>query len=95
VRSVPATPSALPAQLASPAPDSHKGGLAVNPRGKQVFEGACASCHNWNGVADLSPYATLTGARAVNDPSGTNEAQIVISGSLWVGSGRHARRGST
>jgi len=28
----------------------------------------------------LSSYATLTGARAVNDPSATNVAQIVISG---------------
>lgn len=28
----------------------------------------------------LTPYATLTGARAVNDPSATNVAQIVISG---------------
>jgi mono/diheme cytochrome c family protein len=81
VRSVPATRSDLPAQLAAPAPDSHKQGFAANTRGKQVFEGACVSCHNWNGVADISPYATLTGSRAVNDPSGTNVAQIVISGS--------------
>lgn len=28
----------------------------------------------------LTSYATLTGARAVNDPSATNVAQIVISG---------------
>ena len=80
VRSVPATSSDLPAQLAPPAPDSHKEGFVANARGKQVFEGACASCHNWNGVADISPYATLTGSRAINDPSGTNVAQIVISG---------------
>jgi mono/diheme cytochrome c family protein len=39
------------------------------------------SCHNWSGIADISSYATLTGSRAVNDPSGTNVAQIVISGS--------------
>ena len=81
VRSVPAMSSDLPAQLAPPAPDSHKDGFAANARGKQVFEGACTSCHNWNGVADISPYATLTGARAINDPSGTNVAQIVIAGS--------------
>ncbi len=81
VRSVPARSSDLPAQLAPPAPDSHKEGFAANARGKQVFEGACMSCHNWNGVADISPYATLTGSRAVNDPSGANVAQIVISGS--------------
>ena len=81
VRSVPATASDLPAQLAPPAPASHKEGFAANERGKRVFEGACASCHNWNGVADISPYATLTGSRAINDPSGANVAQIVISGS--------------
>jgi len=81
VRSVPATMSDLPAKLAPPAADSHREGFAANPRGKQLFEGACVSCHNWNGVADISAYATLTGARAVNDPSGTNAAQIVITGS--------------
>ena len=81
VRSVPATNSDLPAQLAPPAPDSHKEGFVANARGKQVFEGACMSCHNWNGVADISAYATLTGSRAINDPSGTNVAQTVISGS--------------
>ena len=35
---------------------------------RQIFEGACASCHGWTGVSPISPYATLTGARAVNDP---------------------------
>jgi mono/diheme cytochrome c family protein len=81
VRSVPVTVSDLPAQLAPPAPESHKDGFTANARGKQVFEGACVSCHNWNGIADVSAYATLTGSRATNDPSGTNVAQIVISGS--------------
>jgi mono/diheme cytochrome c family protein len=81
VRSVPATRSDLPLQAAPPAPAAHDQGFAANARGKQVFEGACASCHNWSGVADLSPYATLTGSRAVNDPSGVNVAQTVIAGS--------------
>jgi mono/diheme cytochrome c family protein len=31
-------------------------------------------------VSDISEYATLTGARAVNDPHGTNVAQIVLAG---------------
>ena len=81
VRSVPATHSDVPAQLAPPAPDSHKQGFAGNERGKKIYEGACMSCHNWSGIADISPYATLTGSRAINDPGGTNVAQIVISGS--------------
>jgi mono/diheme cytochrome c family protein len=87
VRSVPrVTSSDLPATLAQPAPDSHRaGGGSDNARGKMVFEGACASCHDWTGVSPISPLATLTGARAVNDPSATNVAQIVISGTKRQG----------
>jgi len=48
-----------------------------------VFEGACASCHDWTGVSLLDSRATLTGSRAVNDPSAINIAQIVLSGSKW------------
>ena len=83
VRSVPAAKSSdLPATLAPPAPASHKEGIAAaNARGKQMFEGACASCHSWTGVSELSPFATLTGSRAINDPSGMNVAQMIISGS--------------
>jgi mono/diheme cytochrome c family protein len=82
VRSIPASASSdLPGTLAPAAPDSHKEGLAAaESRGKQVYEGACASCHGWSGVSDISDYATLTGARAVNDPHGTNVAQIVLAG---------------
>jgi mono/diheme cytochrome c family protein len=82
LRSVPAIASAdLPATTAPPAPASHKdGGSTPDPRGKMVFQGACVSCHGWTGESSLSPFATLTGAWAVNDPSATNVAQIVISG---------------
>jgi mono/diheme cytochrome c family protein len=82
LRSVPAIASPdLPATLAPPAPASHKdGGGTPDPRGKMVFEGACVSCHGWTGESPLSPFATLTGGWAVNDPSATNVAQIVISG---------------
>ena len=45
-----------------------------------VFEGACVSCHGCTGESAISPFATLTGAWAVNDPGATNVAQIVISG---------------
>jgi mono/diheme cytochrome c family protein len=45
-----------------------------------VFEGACVSCHSWTGESAITPLATLTGSRAVNDPGATNVAQIVISG---------------
>ena len=80
LRSVPPASSDLPATLAPAAPSSHKEGAMADARGKEVFEGACASCHSWSGVSPILPFATLTGARAVNDPSATNVAQIVISG---------------
>jgi mono/diheme cytochrome c family protein len=84
LRSVPpiASPD-LPATPAPAAPASHKdGGDTANARGKMVFEGACVSCHGWTGESPISPFATLTGAWAVNDPSATNVAQIVISGTI-------------
>src|SRR5260370_34612396 len=82
LRSVPAIASAdLPAPPAPPAPASHRqGGRTPDPRGKMAFEGACVSCHGWSGESSISPFATLTGAWAVNDPGATNVAQIVISG---------------
>ena len=49
--------------------------------GKQIFEGACASCHGWSGASPLTARATLTGARAINDPSAVNVAQMILSGS--------------
>jgi mono/diheme cytochrome c family protein len=84
LRSVPAisTPD-LPAAKSAPAPADPKQGLVANvdPQGKQIFEGACASCHSWTGVSALASRATLTGSRAVSDPTATNVAQIVLSGS--------------
>jgi mono/diheme cytochrome c family protein len=82
LRSVPAIASTdLPAMLAPLAPASHRdGGNPADARGKMVFEGACVSCHGSTGESPISPFATLTGAWAVNDPGATNVAQIVISG---------------
>ena len=82
LRSVPAIASAdLPTNLAPPAPDSPKQGSATaNTVGKRVFEGACVHCHDWSGVSQLSPFATIAGTRGVNDRTATNVVQIVISG---------------
>ena len=82
VRSVPPISSTeLAETLASAAPASHReGDPSDNARGKAIFAGACASCHGWTGESAITPLATLTGARAVNDPGATNVAQIVISG---------------
>jgi mono/diheme cytochrome c family protein len=82
VRSVPpiASPD-LSAKLAPPAPASPKQGNATAEAvGKRVFEGACVHCHDWTGVSQLSPFATIAGTRGVNDRTGTNVVQIVISG---------------
>ena len=50
--------------------------------GKRIFQGACVSCHGWTGISPIIPYATLTGARAINDPTATNVAQVI--GLLFV-----------
>jgi mono/diheme cytochrome c family protein len=83
VRSVPpvSTPD-LPAPKLEPAPE-HPGGHAVaesNPRGHAIFASMCAGCHSWTGVNDFVPHSTLTGTRAVNDPSATNVALAVLRG---------------
>jgi mono/diheme cytochrome c family protein len=83
LRSVPPiTSTDLPATTAPPAPASHKDGPTADARGKMVFEGACVSCHGWTGESPISPFATLTGARAANDPTATNVAQIVLWGTM-------------
>jgi mono/diheme cytochrome c family protein len=80
LRTVPPSESAdLPKTLAPAAADSHTS-LTGELRGKQVYEGACLSCHGWSGVSDINEFATLTGARAVNDPHGTNVVQVVLAG---------------
>jgi mono/diheme cytochrome c family protein len=82
LRSVPAQDTDLPRVVDKPAPAAYNEGVAadVDPRGAMIFAGACASCHDWTGVSPLSKYATLTGVRAVNDPSATNVAQAIIHG---------------
>jgi len=82
LRTVPAVGSTdLPATRAPPASPSHKVAAGTpDPHGKMLFEGACVSCHGWTGESAISPFATFTGAWAVNDPGATNVAQIVISG---------------
>jgi mono/diheme cytochrome c family protein len=74
--------SDLPEPKASPAPASFAEGVAgnVDSRGKAVYAGACAGCHDWTGVSPVIPYATLIGVRSVNDPTATNVVQIVLSG---------------
>jgi mono/diheme cytochrome c family protein len=84
--------SDLPEPKAVPAPSSHAEGVAANvdSRGKAVYAGACAGCHDWTGVSPVIPYATLTGVRSVNDPTATNVVQIILSGAHRHTSDAHA-----
>jgi len=81
LRSGPAESSAdLPERKAAPAALQASDAEQGNPRGKQVYEGACAGCHGWTGISPVIPFATLTGTRSVNDPAANNVAQVIIAG---------------
>jgi mono/diheme cytochrome c family protein len=54
--------------------------LTADTEGLKLFEGACASCHQWNGPGRESPYASLTGTRGVNDPKAVNVTQVILQG---------------
>ena len=78
-----APPAALAASAWGPAPGEASAGL-----GKHLFEGACSSCHQWNGQGQQNTYATLIGAQSVNDPTGMNVTQTLLHGvNLPLGGG--------
>ena len=83
VRSVPpvSTPD-LPAPKLERAPENPLEGVAAdsNPRGAAIFASMCSGCHSWTGVNSYVPHTTLTGTRAVNDPTATNVALAVLRG---------------
>jgi mono/diheme cytochrome c family protein len=90
LRTVPAMVSPdLSAGIAPASSPSHRGGVNASARGKQVFAAACVSCHGWDGTGPVSPMAALTGARAVNDPTAINVAEIVL-----LGTQRHTPAGA-
>ena len=88
LRSVPAKAGKQPIDVnAQPAPalastDAMPGGdsAAVHAQGLHLFEGACASCHQWNGKGQQTPYASLVGTRGVNDVNGINVTQAILQG---------------
>ncbi len=82
LRTIPAVSSDLPAKLAGPASGSHRQPDVSDTRGKLLFAGACAGCHSWTGKSPVWTQATLTGARAVNDPTAINVAQIIVVGAI-------------
>jgi mono/diheme cytochrome c family protein len=83
VRSVPAvsTPD-LPAPKSQLASEDPLKDVAENAdfQGAMLFAGDCAGCHGWTGVNRHVPHTTLTGTRAVNDPTATNVALAVLRG---------------
>ena len=84
LRSVPAKSSAdLPSPRTTLASADPGAGVptGLDPRGKEIFEGACVSCHSWSGQSLVISRATFIGARAVNDPTAINVAEIVLLGS--------------
>jgi mono/diheme cytochrome c family protein len=51
-----------------------------NALGVRIFEGACASCHGFDGQGLQTPAASLLGRRSVSDPHGRNVVQTVLAG---------------
>jgi mono/diheme cytochrome c family protein len=48
--------------------------------GEKIFEGACASCHGWDGSGQNIARASLTGSHSVNDPQGSNLIRVILQG---------------
>jgi mono/diheme cytochrome c family protein len=84
VRSVPAvTSSDLPAPKLARSSQYPSDVNAADDKlaaGRHLFAGTCSGCHTWTGANDFVPYATLTGTRAVNDPTATNVALAILRG---------------
>ena len=54
--------------------------LKAQAQGLKLFEGACASCHQWNGDGRQTHYAALKGTRGVNDVDAVNVTEIILQG---------------
>jgi mono/diheme cytochrome c family protein len=81
-----ANPPAIAASTLYSPPTPHAGADAP---GLRLFEGACASCHGWNGEGVQTAYGSLRGAQTVNDPDATNLIQVILRGSaIETGEGR-------
>jgi mono/diheme cytochrome c family protein len=69
-------PAVIASNAMLPSPDE----LRSESQGLALFEGACASCHQWNGSGRQTPYASLQGTRSVNDPSAKNVTEVILEG---------------
>jgi mono/diheme cytochrome c family protein len=81
-----AMPPSLSASTMTAPPTSDRG----DAYGRRIFEGACASCHAWNGQGQQTPIAALAGLPAVADPKGVNVIQTVLRGSSVTAPQGHA-----
>ncbi|WP_269245807.1 c-type cytochrome [Rhizobium sp. AG207R] len=70
--------SVVPAAQASQAwsPQQTSGKL-----GERIFEGACASCHGFDGRGQNSSRAALIGSHSISDPTSSNLLRIILQGS--------------
>jgi mono/diheme cytochrome c family protein len=65
---------------AAPAPGAQE---PQDELGRQIFEGACVNCHQYNGDGRQTVYASLVGSRSVPDPDGGNVTQIMLGGAKY------------
>lgn len=56
--------------------------------GRQLFAGDCSGCHQWNGDGRQTPYASLKGSTAVNDPAGRSVVQAILHGTQLTVDGK-------
>lgn len=49
--------------------------------GKDIYAGACASCHGWNGEGQFNPRAAIIGGHALADPEASNVVRVILQGS--------------
>ena len=81
IRSIPAIDGGdMPAPKREPASEQPGGLATANQHGANIYASMCAGCHGWTGVNTYTPHTTLTGNRAVNDPTATNVALAVLRG---------------
>ena len=88
LRTVPARPSSYDGAVVSSVVPAAQASQSWTPSeqgsgglGEKIFEGACASCHGWDGSGQNNPRAALLGSHSVNDPSGSNLVRVVLQGS--------------
>lgn len=76
----PVTVDPRPPALAASKAWAPGGDASTAASGQQLFEGACASCHQWDGGGQQTQHAALAGTRGVNDPNGANVTQAILEG---------------